>query len=124
MGDQMGEPRSARSDGGTLPSMSVTPYSRASSAPMKVPPERRKMLRSVARATITRPGNSTEEPTRGFVTVCDFIAGFLFRFRLARSVKVSPSHIETEVTLYGFSSIAMSRDMRSTADLHVPNTAP
>ena len=56
--------------------------------------------------------------------VCDFIAGLRFRLRSARSVKVSPSHMESEATLCGFSSIAMSRAIRSTADLHVPNTTP
>src|SRR6185437_12793606 len=124
IGDQMGAPRCARSDGGTLPSMSVTPYSFASSAPMKVPPLRRMISRSFARAAITRPGNSTVEPIRGLVTVCFFISGLRLRLRCARSVKVSPHHMEREATLWGLSSTAISRAMRSTADLQVPNTTP
>src|SRR5262249_27435333 len=73
IGDQIGAPRSARSEGGTVPSTSVTSYSRASSAAIQVPPERFMMSGSRASAAITRPGNSIEEPMFGFVTVCAVI---------------------------------------------------
>ena len=65
IGRQIGDPRWARSEGITLPSISVIPYRCASSAVMKVPPESAIRSGSVASAAITRPGNSGDEPTAG-----------------------------------------------------------
>ena len=73
---------------------------------------------------MTRPGNSGDEPIAGFVTIAAFISGCASRLRIARSVKVRAIHSDIEATLCGFSSMAMSRAMRSTADLHKPKTTP
>jgi hypothetical protein len=104
--------------------MSTTPYSSANSAVMNVPPDRFITSGSAASAAITRPGNSGEQPTVGSVTVCFVISGLRRKLRSARSVNVRPCHSDSDATWYCSSSTAISRAIRSTADLHMPNTTP
>jgi len=91
---------------------------------MKVPPERRISCGSVASAPITSPGNSGEDAIAGLVTIVFVISGLRARLACARSVSVKPCHSEIEATPCGWSSIAMSRAMRSTAALHIPKMTP
>ena len=91
---------------------------------MKVPPVRASKSGSLASAAMTRPGYSTEQPFAGRVAACPSRPGILARLRSARSVKVRPCHSASDATPCGFSSIAMSRAIRSTADFAVPKMTP
>ncbi len=64
------------------------------------------------------PGNSTEVPAA--LLSWDAMPETVFRFCCARSVYVNPCQSDSEATWWGLSSIAMSRAIRSVADLQVP----